>query len=354
MRIFLAPRSNETSYKNFLSTIENGVVYNIVEPFLTSEGKKVLSGQSKLFAWGNKESKKSSWDKMESGDLILFYKGREGNENEGKFVYAGRLLYKQHDRNLGLTLWPPKPKEDPWTCVYFLQGLTSIYLPISDIRLFGGYDKKFDRIQGFMPLNDTGTKRIMAEYQSLDAFVNQYRTENKSNEKSDLVNKNEKTAHAEIQMLLLRTGLMLGYDTYCPNKSNIVDGDELRKYITLDKLPTRYFGDENVIKLVSQIDVIWFKDEKPINAFEVENTTKVGSGLQRLFPLNEYGSILFVIAPGVDEKDKLLFNKFMNNDPYFKQKKSFRFKTYKQVEMLFNSVSENTAIKNAFLGEDVN
>lgn len=52
MNIFLAPRSNEISYKNFLSTIENGLDYSIVEPFLDEEGKKILSTKGKLFAWG--------------------------------------------------------------------------------------------------------------------------------------------------------------------------------------------------------------------------------------------------------------------------------------------------------------
>jgi len=108
MKIFLAPRSNETSYKNFLSTIENGVDLTIVEPHLDSEGRSLLGARSKLFVWGNKESKKTSWDKMEQGDVVLFYKGREKKEREGKLVYAGTLLHKQHSRELGLALWPPK------------------------------------------------------------------------------------------------------------------------------------------------------------------------------------------------------------------------------------------------------
>ena len=38
MRIFLAPRSNEISYKNFLSTIEHGIDPAIVDPHLDEEG----------------------------------------------------------------------------------------------------------------------------------------------------------------------------------------------------------------------------------------------------------------------------------------------------------------------------
>jgi|SRR5450631_2819070 hypothetical protein len=106
MQIFLAPRSNETSHKNFLSTIESGVNFSMVEPYLTDEGKQILSKYDKLFVWGNRETKKASWDKMQTGDLVLFYKGREGTEKEGKLIHAGRLLFKQHSKDLGLALWP--------------------------------------------------------------------------------------------------------------------------------------------------------------------------------------------------------------------------------------------------------
>ena len=69
------------------------VHYECAERKATREGKALLQHLGKLFVWGNKETKKFSWDRMESGDLVLFYKGREGEEAEGKFVYAGRLYY---------------------------------------------------------------------------------------------------------------------------------------------------------------------------------------------------------------------------------------------------------------------
>ena len=39
MKIFLASRSNETSYKNFLSIIESGVDYTLLEPYLDKGNK---------------------------------------------------------------------------------------------------------------------------------------------------------------------------------------------------------------------------------------------------------------------------------------------------------------------------
>lgn len=346
MKIFLAPRSNETSYKNFLSTIENGLDYSIIEPYLDEEGKKILAGQSKIFAWGNKESKKASWEKMEVDDLILFYKGSEGNEKQGKFLYAGKLLYKQHSKDLGLALWPPKPGEEPWTCVFFLKDLSPVYIPMSDIRDFGKYDLGFDRVQGFMPLNDEGVNGILAKFGSSDAFLDHYKVQDLPiEEQSDLEEKSEITAHSEAEMLLLKIGRMLGYDTFSPNKSNKAFGEVLQDYITLDHLPTRFLG-EDVAKLVEQIDVLWFKDEVPKYAFEVEHSTKIGSGLQRLCQLMPLSVKLFIVASG---KDYYLYEKYINTDPYYKYKNSFRFREYKQLENFFKAVSEFSAINETFL-----
>jgi hypothetical protein len=70
LRIFLAPRSIETSYKNFLSSIENGVDYTVIAPHLSDEGKKLLSARDKIFAWGNKETKKSSWPTFQESEVM--------------------------------------------------------------------------------------------------------------------------------------------------------------------------------------------------------------------------------------------------------------------------------------------
>lgn len=173
MKIFLAPRSNETSYKNFISTIEGGIDYSVVEPYLSEEGRKILSNEEKLFAWGTKESKGTSWGKMETGDLVLFYKGRDGNEREGKFFYAGRVLYKQHSKDLSLALWPPKVGEKPWSCVFFLGNLKEVYIPITEIADIAGYSRSFV-VQGFMPLNYLGVQKIIEKFGSIERFVDYY------------------------------------------------------------------------------------------------------------------------------------------------------------------------------------
>ena len=146
-------------------------------------------------------------------------------------------------------------------------------------------------------------------------------------------------------MHLLKIGRMLGYDTYSPNKSNEAFGEKLHDYITLKELPLRFMG-ADIAKLVSQIDILWFKDEVPKYAFEVEHSTKMITGLQRLCQLKPLSTKLFIIASG---KDFYLFEKYINTDPYYKYKDDFRFREYKQLENFFKAVSEFTAINDTFL-----
>ena len=344
MRIFLAPRSNETSYKNFLSTIENGVDYTVIAPHLTGEGKKLLGGKDKIFAWGNKETKKSSWAKMEKGDFVLFYKGREGKEREGKFVYVGRLLHKQHSRELGLSLWPPKPENQPWVCIFFIEDLVPVYIPTSVIADFAGYSRNFI-VQGFMPLNEQGTKAILEKYGTIKKFLAHF-SGKPGKGISDLEAGMDVNAHSEAQLLLLKIGKILGFDTYSPDKSKEAYGEKLGDYCSLEKMPTRFLGE--LVPMIKQIDVIWFKDDVPKYAFEVEHTTKFGSGFQRLYQLHPMSTKLFIIS---SEANLPQFEKFVESAPYFKHRGIFYFKSYRELEPYFKAISEFEAINLSFLGK---
>jgi hypothetical protein len=345
MRIFLAPRSNETSHKNFLSTIDNGVDYSIVEPHLDADGRERLSGRSKIFAWGNKETKKTSWEKMQLGDLVLFYKGREGNETEGKLVYAGTLVHKQLSDRLGLSLWPPKMGQEPWSCIFFLDDLRPIFIPISDISDLAGYSRGFV-VQGFMPLKERAVSRILDRFGNVERFLAHY-SRGRSDAQSNLDEGAEITSHEEAEALLLRIGRMLGYDTYSPDRGRKAYGEKLGDHCTLDKVPTRFLGE--LVSIIGKIDVIWFEDDVPRFAFEVEHTTKVGAGLQRLFQLNPLSTKMFIVS---GQQNLKRFEKFIESAPYYQHKESFYFRSYRQLEEYFRAVSELQAVSRTFLATD--
>src|SRR3989338_2533203 len=143
MRYFLAPRSGERAYENHLSTIKHGVPFERINPHLTEEGRKILSGREVIYAWGNRSAKRASWERMQKGDLILFYANKQ-------FVMSGKVIYKQHSPDLALAMWPPDDKGHPWEYTFFLGELKSFEIPLNTFNKVSGYN--FQALQGFQEI----------------------------------------------------------------------------------------------------------------------------------------------------------------------------------------------------------
>ncbi|MDH4223736.1 MAG: hypothetical protein OEV55_09385, partial [candidate division Zixibacteria bacterium] len=199
-------------------------------------------------------------------------------------------------------------------------------------------------VQGFMPFKEEGTDKILKEYGNIEKFLAKYSGIQKEI-KSDLEVSSAITAHADAELLLLKIGILLGYETYSPDRNEVASEEKLSKYITLTEVPLRFLG-KQLIPLVKEIDIIWFKDEVPKFAFEVEHSTKFGNGFQRMCQLIPLSTKLFIIS---STKNSHLFEKFINTDPYYKHKKSFRFRDYTQLENYFTAVARLHAINDAFL-----
>lgn len=278
---------------------------------------------------------------MEENDLVLFYK-------KGAFVYVGRLLFKQHSKELGLSLWPPKKGEEPWTCIFFLKNLQPIFLPIHDFNELSGGEYGMGIVQGFMPVKDSVTKKIVDKFGSLEKFVGRYTAslgEMDSGELEETSQISEENAHRDAQMLLLKMGEALGYETYSPDRAPNAYGEPLSKYITLSELPRRFIGNE-IVDFVKKIDVLWFEDEVPKYAFEVENSTGLRGGFQRLVQLQPLGAKLYIVARDGDFET---YKQVLGVNPYFLHRESFRFCSYKKLEKFFVEIDRSEAIKKAFL-----
>lgn len=164
--IFLAPRSNETSYENFESTIIGGRSYEFIKPFLTQEEKDILSKYSKISIWGNKESLRARWTKMNPGDYVLFYA-------RGSFYYSARVILKKFDEELGRKLWPADENGLFWPCLFFVDNLQQIEIPIKVVQELAEYEPTWDRVQGFMPLREEGVIAIIEKFGSIESFMGQ-------------------------------------------------------------------------------------------------------------------------------------------------------------------------------------
>ena len=146
--------------------------------------------------------------------------------------------------------------------------------------------------------------------------------------------------HGIAQGMLVTLGKIYGYETYAPPHDQTIrsfQGKPLRDFVTVYDC-TYIFRGPNLSK-IREIDSLWFDEDDyglfPVYAFEVEETTRVKSGLDRLLKIpRRFLTRFFIIGPSEKEKD--LFDKYVNQTPFRSFRDRFMFKLYKELEELYN------------------
>jgi hypothetical protein len=114
----------------------------------------------------------------------------------------------------------------------------------------------------------------------------------------------------KMQSMIARIGAEMGFRIWVPksDKQRILEQVPTEIYQAfLDILPLNY--DDNTLRTVEQIDVIWMKGRSMARAFEIEHTTAIYSGLLRmadLLALQPNMDIrLHIVAPD-DKREKVI------------------------------------------------
>ena len=149
------------------------------------------------------------------------------------------------------------------------------------------------------------------------------------------------TDHGIAQGMLVTLGKIYGYETYAPPHDQTTarfQAKPLRELVTVTDCTDTFRG-PNLSK-IREIDTLWFDEDDyglfPVYAFEVEETTRVKSGLDRLLKIpRRFPTAFFIIAPSVKEKD--LFDSYINQTPFRDFKEKFTFRLYRELEELYNS-----------------
>ena len=147
--------------------------------------------------------------------------------------------------------------------------------------------------------------------------------------------------HGIAQGMLVTLGRIYGYETYAPPHDQTIrsfQGKPLRDFVTVSDC-TDIFRGPNLSK-IREIDSLWFDEDDyglfPVYAFEVEETTRVKSGLDRLLKIpRRFPALFFVIGPSTKEKD--LFEQYINQTPFRDFRDRFLFKLYEELEDLYNA-----------------
>lgn len=154
-------------------------------------------------------------------------------------------------------------------------------------------------------------------------------------EADKLLRINQPDPHAEQQGMLLALGARLGYETFV-NKTDRtmrrVEGVSLADFATVRNDQEALASLQ--LKRVRNLDVLWLKSDQvglyPAHAFEVEHSTRVRSGLERLLKIPErYGAGLHIVGPG--EEERQLFDQFLGETPFRQHAQRFHFHFYEDV-----------------------
>ena len=100
--------------------------------------------------------------------------------------------------------------------------------------------------------------------------------------------------HWEVTLNLLKSGKMLGYDTYTAHKSNSFRGTRLGNVATRDDISPYVQPDR--LEVVSNIDVIWLESDVIRYCFEVVITTDARVAALRLSQVPT-AEKLYIVGP---------------------------------------------------------
>lgn len=158
--------------------------------------------------------------------------------------------------------------------------------------------------------------------------------------------------HAIAQGMILTLGRLYGYETFAPvsdRTQRLFQGKSLGDYCTVANCSD--FCKPPTLKRVELIDVIWLEEDNngvfPRYAFEVEHSTGVRSGIDRLVEIpGRYPAGLFVVAPGEEEARK--FEKLRTHSRYRSFKERLLFRNYDQLTGLYNAALRHDELQNSF------
>lgn len=181
-----------------------------------------------------------------------------------------------------------------------------------------------------------------------------------SNEKEaldEIPSPSEETLHLKTQKILIKIGKITGCMSWvATNDRGKVIQDDSIKDCYLNSLPKMGL-DEEASNRISLIDVIWFKGNNPIYAFEIETTTSIYSGILRMSDLVSIVPAiniqLFIIAPK-DRENKVqneilrpTFQKIGLNDYCKFLSIDDLFELYEKIKNFSGYIQPNIIEKNA-------
>lgn len=147
----------------------------------------------------------------------------------------------------------------------------------------------------------------------------------------------------EIQGKLLYIGRVNNYETFAPAEDRAkrqFAGEKLERLVSVRDLSSHRRFAEDEIRAIERIDVLWLRETDgdliPRFAFEVENSTKVLAGLNRLNTIPRWFQTRLIIV-GEDDKQKRRYDSYLNDRTFKPYANRFEFRYFEDIRKLFET-----------------
>jgi hypothetical protein len=132
--------------------------------------------------------------------------------------------------------------------------------------------------------------------------------------------------HDYVEGMLVEIGNLKNYKTYTPDKNVVFNGQPLHEMVTYDEIPKFTYHD--ILNVIKQIDVIWFKDRFPYFTFDIEFSTQIAMALLRANELKSFKTLFYIVA---EESKEGLFKTKVNVSTFQDIKDGTRFITIRSI-----------------------
>lgn len=282
--IFRIPVDNQ----HFKDTVENGKTLNELDKLLRGDEKNMLKNISKngvIRYWGSipGEANTRNFELLQAGDELLCYRS-------GKYIALAEIAFTSINRDLSKYSWGETENGSTWELIYFFNNVAFFQLESKIIN--DEFDFKDGPVMGFNHIRDGKVKKFLSEHKSVKSFIHQKGYENKIITTA-LINFSKMKINSpfEARFYLVDLGNHLEYETYVPSidAGRLVFEKKLDELITVRKNDLIQYVAPAILDPLSNIDVIWFKDNyRPMFFYEVVHKTGMNEAFDRLKAVSEH------------------------------------------------------------------
>lgn len=156
-QLFLAPCANRESQTHFEKTVQRGIEKETYE----SVTEYHLGNQAAV--WGVSQGNRGSWNKINKGDVILFYFG------DWEYKYSAIVEEKEINQELADLIWDIDDFHKTWGLLIYLNEVSEISIDSRELHKFADYERMYP--YHFMPFREKGTRKIIKEYGSVNEYI---------------------------------------------------------------------------------------------------------------------------------------------------------------------------------------